>query len=162
MLVVGKQASPFSILHGIAHCVKNEKRIIVCSNRYQRLACCNVARTYFRSSLRIFFTVFLETKTLEINVSHFGVLHWQQWQPPASALDRNVLKFRRIFQKCFNWFQIRVFIKDDNSVTLVCLLNNKVVLIFQFAHWFKFILALVGSQAVVFVKSWIRCKRCIL
>ena len=28
-----------------------------------------------------------ETSTLEINVSHFGVLHWQQWQPPASAPD---------------------------------------------------------------------------
>ena len=26
-----------------------------------------------------------ETSTLEINVSHFGVLHWLQWQPPASA-----------------------------------------------------------------------------
>ena len=26
-----------------------------------------------------------ETSTLEINFSHFGVLHWQQWQPPASA-----------------------------------------------------------------------------
>ena len=26
-----------------------------------------------------------ETSTLEINVSHFGVLHWQQWQPPAST-----------------------------------------------------------------------------
>ena len=25
-----------------------------------------------------------ENSTLEINVSHFGVLHWQQWQPPAS------------------------------------------------------------------------------
>ena len=26
-----------------------------------------------------------ENLTLEINVSHFGVLHWEQWQPPASA-----------------------------------------------------------------------------
>ena len=26
-----------------------------------------------------------ENSTLEINVSHFGVLHWQQWQPPVSA-----------------------------------------------------------------------------
>ena len=26
-----------------------------------------------------------ESSTLEINVSHFWVLHWQQWQPPASA-----------------------------------------------------------------------------
>ena len=28
-----------------------------------------------------------ENSTIEINVSHFGVLHWQQWQPPASALE---------------------------------------------------------------------------
>ena len=26
-----------------------------------------------------------KNSTLEINVSHFGVLHWQQWKPPASA-----------------------------------------------------------------------------
>ena len=26
-----------------------------------------------------------KNSTLEINVSHFGVLHRQQWQPPASA-----------------------------------------------------------------------------
>ena len=26
-----------------------------------------------------------ENSTLEINVSHFRVLHWQQWQPPASG-----------------------------------------------------------------------------
>ena len=25
-----------------------------------------------------------ETSTLEINVCHFGVMHWQQWQPPVS------------------------------------------------------------------------------
>ena len=26
-----------------------------------------------------------ENSTLEINVSHFGLLHWQYWQPPASV-----------------------------------------------------------------------------
>ena len=30
--------------------------------------------------------------TLENNVRHFGVLHWQQWQPPASAPEYNTLK----------------------------------------------------------------------
>ena len=33
-----------------------------------------------------------ENLTLEINVSHFGVLHWQQWQPPASPPEH--LNFR--------------------------------------------------------------------
>ena len=28
-----------------------------------------------------------ENSSLEINVSHFGVLYWQQWQPSASASD---------------------------------------------------------------------------
>ena len=28
-----------------------------------------------------------ENSTLKINVSHFGVLHWQQWQPPTSIPD---------------------------------------------------------------------------
>ena len=32
-----------------------------------------------------------ENSTLEINVSHFGVLHWQQWQLPASAPAPKVL-----------------------------------------------------------------------
>ena len=62
MLVVGKEASTLSKLHGIANCVKNGTRKIVSSNRYQRLARCSVAHTYFRSSLRILFTAFLETK----------------------------------------------------------------------------------------------------
>ena len=35
----------------------------------------NLIRSIFRN----------ETSTLETNVSHFGVLHWQQWQPPAFA-----------------------------------------------------------------------------
>ena len=63
MLVVGKEANTLSTLHGIANCVKNGTRKIVSSNRYKRLARCSVAHTYFWSSLRILFTVFLETKT---------------------------------------------------------------------------------------------------
>ena len=30
-----------------------------------------------------------EISTLELNLRHFGVLHWQQWQPPASAPASN-------------------------------------------------------------------------
>ena len=87
MLVVGKEASTLSRLHGIANCVKNGTRKIISSNRYQHLARCSVTHTYFQSSLRILFTVFFgnENSNLEINVNHFGVLHWQQWQTPASA-----------------------------------------------------------------------------
>ena len=41
----------------------------------------NLVHSFFRN----------ENSTLEINVSHFGVLHWQQWQPPASAPAPKVL-----------------------------------------------------------------------
>ena len=35
-----------------------------------------------------------ENSTLEINVSHFGVPHWQQWQPPAPASeDKDICRF---------------------------------------------------------------------
>ena len=63
MLVVGKEAGTFSTLHRMTNCVKNGTRKIVSSNRYQRLPRCSVTHTYFRSSLRILFTVFSETKT---------------------------------------------------------------------------------------------------
>ena len=63
MLVVGKEASTLSTLHGIANCVKNATREIVSSSQYKRLACCSVTHPYFWSSLRILFTVFLETRT---------------------------------------------------------------------------------------------------
>ena len=62
MLVVEKEASTLSTLHGITNCVKNRTRKIVSSNQYQRLVRCSVARTYFRSSLRILFTVFEKRK----------------------------------------------------------------------------------------------------
>ena len=63
MLVVGKEANTFSTLHGIANCVKNGTRKIVSFNRCKRLVRCSVVHIYFWSSLRILFTVFLETKT---------------------------------------------------------------------------------------------------
>ena len=62
MLIVGKEASTLSTLHRIANCVKNGTRKIVSSNWYQHLVCCSVTHTYYWSSLRILFTVFLETK----------------------------------------------------------------------------------------------------
>ena len=94
MLIVEKEASTLSTLHRIANCVKNgTTRKIVSSNRCQRLACRpqllsvkfeNLVHSIFRN----------ENSTLEINVSHFEVLHWQQWQPPASAPGY-------CFQNCF-------------------------------------------------------------
>ena len=47
MLVVGKEASTLSTLHGIAKCVKNgATRKIVSSNRCQRLAAASPATTF--------------------------------------------------------------------------------------------------------------------
>ena len=54
-LVVGKEASALSTLHGIVNCVKNwTTRKILSFNR---------CHNYFHSSLRNLFTAFLETKT---------------------------------------------------------------------------------------------------
>ena len=86
MLVVAKEASTLSILHGIANCVKNGATrklypptdVSVSQQRRPQLLSAkfeNLVQSIIRN----------ETSTLEINVSHFGVLHWQQWQPPASA-----------------------------------------------------------------------------
>ena len=49
-----------------------------------------------------------ETSTLEINVSHFGVLHWQQWQPLMFINDlllpgkskSSIFNFCRCFLTC--------------------------------------------------------------
>ena len=47
MLVVGKEASILSTLHGIANCVKNgTTRKIVSSNRCQRLAAVSPTTTF--------------------------------------------------------------------------------------------------------------------
>ena len=46
----------------------------------------SVVLNYFWTGLRILFTTFFEkNSSREINVSLFGVLHWQQWQPHASS-----------------------------------------------------------------------------
>ena len=74
-----------STLHGIANCIKNgtkrknvspaydsispQCRLQLVSDRFE-----NLIHNIFRN----------EKSTLEINVSLFGVLHWQQWQPPRS------------------------------------------------------------------------------
>ena len=42
--------------------------------------------------------------SLEINLSHFGVLHWQQWQPPASAPEKQA----NIFKMVKGFYEIRV------------------------------------------------------
>ena len=62
MLVVGKEASSLSTLHGIMNCTKrdNKKNCILQPMSASR---CSVAHNYFWSSLRILFTAFLETKT---------------------------------------------------------------------------------------------------
>ena len=63
-LVVGEEASTLSILHGIANCVKNgTTKKIVSSLQPMSASRCSVAHNYCRSSLRILFTAFLETKT---------------------------------------------------------------------------------------------------
>ena len=64
MLVVGKNANTLSTLHGFKNWFKDgTTRKTVSFNWYQRLACCSVIHNYFWSSLRNFFTAFLETKT---------------------------------------------------------------------------------------------------
>ena len=47
MLVVGKEASTLSTLHGITNCIKNvTTRKIVSSSRYQRLAAVSPTTTF--------------------------------------------------------------------------------------------------------------------
>ena len=86
MLVVGKEASKLSTLHGITNFVKKgtTRKLYPptdvsisqhCRPQLLSIKFENLVHSIFRN----------ENSTLEINVSHFGVLHWQQWQPPASA-----------------------------------------------------------------------------
>ena len=88
MLVMGKEASTLSTLHGIVKCVKNEEQeklypptdVSVSQQCHPQLLSVkfeNLVHSIFRN----------ENSTLEINVSHFRMLHWQQWQLPASAPD---------------------------------------------------------------------------
>ena len=90
MLVVGKEANTLSTLHGIANCVKTGRKI-VSSNRASRSLQCrpHLLSVKFENLVHRFFRN--ENSDLEINVSHFGLLHWQQWQPPASATSSSFL-----------------------------------------------------------------------
>ena len=85
MLVVGKETNTLSTLHGIVKCVKNGTRKIVSSNRASGSLQCrpHLPSVKFENLIRRFSRN--EKSNLETNVSHFGVLHWQQRQPPASA-----------------------------------------------------------------------------
>ena len=85
-LVVGKEASTLSTLYGIANCVKNgqQEKLYSPTDVNVPLQCHpqllldrfeNLVHSIFRN----------ENSTMEINVSFLGVLHWQQWQPMASA-----------------------------------------------------------------------------
>ena len=62
MLVVGKEASTLCTLHGIANCVKNGANKKICILQPMSASRSSVAHNYFRPSLRILFTAFLETK----------------------------------------------------------------------------------------------------
>ena len=85
MLVVGKEANTLSTLHGIANCVKNGTRKIASSNRTSRSMQYRPHLLSVKSENLVHWFFRKENSNLEANVSHFGVLHWQQWQPPASA-----------------------------------------------------------------------------
>ena len=90
MLVAGKEeANTLSTLHGIANCAKNgTTRKIVSSNR------CQMMQRRPQLLLGKFRTLFIfrkENSTLEMNVSHFEVLHWQQWKPSASATGHRLI-----------------------------------------------------------------------
>ena len=87
MLVLWKEASTLSILHGTANCVKNgTTRKTISSNQCQGLEAMSPIKLLLVKFEDLVLSIFRnENSTLEINVSHFGVLHWQQWQPPASA-----------------------------------------------------------------------------
>ena len=92
-LVVGKEASTLSILHGFANCVKNgtTRKVYPITNDNVALQCHpellsvkfeNLVHSIFRN----------ENSTMEINVSFFGVLQGQQWQPHASVLVKHTPK----------------------------------------------------------------------
>ena len=85
MLVVGKEANTLSTLHRIANCVKNRARKIVSSIRASRSLQCrpHLLSVKFENLVHRFSRN--ENSNLEINVSRFELLRWQQWQPPASA-----------------------------------------------------------------------------
>ena len=87
--------------------LKNRTTKVVSSNQYQRLACCSVTHTYFWSTLRILFTVFLETKTQNSKIRElwklmWAILGWQQWQPLASVPEQNLKN--TLYKRClYGW-----------------------------------------------------------
>ena len=88
MLVVGKEANTISKLHGIGNCVKNgTTRKIVSSNDVSvSLQCCPQLHSIENRFENLVHSIYRnENSSLEIDGSHFGVLHWQQWQHPASS-----------------------------------------------------------------------------
>ena len=55
-----------------------------------------------------------ENSTVEINVNHFGVLHWQQWQPPAFAPEdtHNLSKFSKVISLLYSsWLLVIYFLE---------------------------------------------------
>ena len=80
-----KEASILSTLHEIQNCVNNKKHCILqlipvshslqCCSQLLSFKLENLPHTIFRNG----------NSTLEINVTHFVVLHWQQCQPLAST-----------------------------------------------------------------------------
>ena len=127
MLVVGKKASTLSTLHGIGNCVKNGiTRNIVSSNQCQPLAAVSptILSVKFENIVHSIFRK--ENSTLKINVSHFRVLHWQQWQPPASVpYSTSIFSF--IMAMISNFiiffiFQIFIFKFFFANVTDFCIL----------------------------------------
>ena len=85
MLVVGKETNTLSTLHRIANCVKNRARKIVSSIWASRSLQCrpHLLSVKFENLVHRFSRN--ENSNLEINVSRFELLCWQQWQPPAST-----------------------------------------------------------------------------
>ena len=71
-----KEARTLSTLHGIANCVKNgTTRKIASSNGCQQQCRPQLLSVKFENLVHSIFRN--ENSTLEINVSHFGVLHWK-------------------------------------------------------------------------------------
>ena len=122
MLVVGEEANTLSTWHGIANCVKNGTRKVVSSNRASRsLQCCpHLLSVKFENLVHRFFRN--ENSDLEINVSHFGVLHWQQWQPPASA-------------PVYHWARVRI--KFYGQKKSFCIQSSDTKKVHVYAHNFS-------------------------
>ena len=135
MLVLGKQAGTISTLYGVANCVKNRTRkncVLQPISASRSLQCHpHLLLVNFENLVHCIFRN--KYSTLEINVSHFGVLHWQQWQPPASTTDI-------IFtcEKIFSRHSLKK--RDTSTILLFALANALYLLIYLF---------------IVFIYSWL-------